>query len=171
VTCRCDVPPRSLADVSQDGGERPQRRGERLFGTPAAASAPRPPRKPTAAPRAVRWAALVVAVEGLGAAGAAVVLAWLTLTSTAASVSNAVAEVVLAVLAAVALAVCARALWRVAGWSRGPVVVLQLLLALLGYTTAFQGNAPAVGIPLLVLAAVELYLLATPEARLAFSGR
>jgi hypothetical protein len=107
-------------------------------------------------------------VEALGAAAGAVVLAWLTVTSTAASVRSAVAEIVVAVLAAAALAFCARALWRVAGWSRGPVVALQLLLVLLGYTTAFQGNAPAVGIPLLVLAAVELYLLATPEARLAF---
>jgi hypothetical protein len=107
-------------------------------------------------------------VEALGAAAGAVVLAWLTLTSTAVSVRSAVAEIVVAVLAAAALAFCARALWRVAGWSRGPVVAMQLLLVLLGYTTAFQGNAPGVGIPLLVLAAVELYLLATPEARLAF---
>jgi hypothetical protein len=157
--------------VSEDGGPPPRRRAERLFGAPAAASAPRPPRAATAGPRTVRWAAVVVAVEGLGAVGGAVVLAWLTFTSTAVSVPNAVAEIVLAVLAAVALAVCARGLWRVAGWSRGPVVALQLLLALLGYTTAFQGNAPAVGVPLLVLAALELYLLATPEARLAFSGR
>jgi len=119
-------------------------------------------------PRSVRWAAVVVAIEALGALAGAAVLAWLTLTSTPGSVRSAVAEIVFAVLAAAALGFCARALWRAASWSRGPVVVLQLLLALLGYTTAFQGNAPAVGIPLLALAAVELYLLATPEARLAF---
>jgi hypothetical protein len=119
----------------------------------------------------VRWAALVVALEAVGAAAGAVVIGYLLVVSTAVSVRNAVAELVFAVLAAAALAACARGLWRVSGWSRGPVVALQLILALLGYTTAFQGNAPAVGIPMLVLAAAELYLLATPEARLAFLRR
>ncbi|MCU1614906.1 MAG: conserved rane protein of unknown function [Frankiales bacterium] len=119
----------------------------------------------------MRWAALVVVVEAVGAMGGAVLLAWLTLTSTAVSVRNAVAEIVFAVLAAAALGFCARGLWRVSGWARGPVVALQLLLGLLGYTTAFQGGRPEVGVPLLAVAAVELYLLATPEARLAFFRR
>jgi hypothetical protein len=51
------------------------------------------------------------------------------------------------------------------------VVVLQLLLGALAYTTAFQAQRPIVGIPVLVLVATELYLLATPEARLAFWER
>jgi hypothetical protein len=119
-------------------------------------------------PRSVRLAALVVALEALGVAAGAVVLLWLTFTSTARSEGAAVAYVVFAALAAVALGFCARGLWGVRSWSRGLVVALQLLLALLGYTTAFQGNQPALGIPMLALAAAELYLLATPEARLAF---
>jgi hypothetical protein len=141
------------------------------LGAPAAESASRPPREPTEAPRSVRWAALVVGLEALGALAGAVVLGYLLAVSTAASARNAVAELVFALVAAAALAACARGLWRAAAWSRGPVVALQLILALLGYTTAFQGNAPAVGIPLLALAAVEIYLLATPEARLAFLRR
>ena len=60
---------------------------------------------------------------------------------------------------------------RVSAWSRGPVVVLQLLLGLFGYSTAFPGGQPLLGIPLIVLAVAELYLLATPEARLAFYER
>jgi hypothetical protein len=157
--------------VSEDGGTAPRRRGERLFGAPAATSAPKPPRERPECPRSVRWAAGVVALEALCALGGGVLLAVLTLTSTALSVRNAVGEAVFAVLAAVGLALCARGMWRVAAWSRAPVVVMQLLLGLLGYTTAFQGNNPAVGIPMLALAAVELYLLATPEARLAFAHR
>ena len=51
------------------------------------------------------------------------------------------------------------------------VVVLQLLLAALAYTTAFEAGQPAVGIPVLVLVALELYLLATPESRLAYLER
>jgi hypothetical protein len=49
--------------------------------------------------------------------------------------------------------------------------VLQLLIAVLGYTAAFQGGRPLIGVPLLAAAALELYLLATPEARLAFFSR
>jgi hypothetical protein len=51
------------------------------------------------------------------------------------------------------------------------VVALQLLLALLGYTAAFTAQAPQVGVPMLAAAAVELYLLATPESRLAYADR
>jgi hypothetical protein len=51
------------------------------------------------------------------------------------------------------------------------VVATQLLLALLGYTAAFEYGAPPVGIPFLVLAAAELYFLATPESRLAYLRR
>ena len=47
----------------------------------------------------------------------------------------------------------------------------QLLLAALAYTTAFQGGLPLIGVPVLVLVAAELYLLATPEARLAYLER
>jgi hypothetical protein len=46
-----------------------------------------------------------------------------------------------------------------------------LLLAALAYTAAFDARQPAVGLPVLVLVAVELYLLATPESRLAYVER
>jgi len=69
------------------------------------------------------------------------------------------------------LGAAAVGLWRVAGWARGPVIVLQLLLAALAYTTAFEADQPAIGLPVLLLVAAELYLLATPEARLAYLER
>ena len=50
-------------------------------------------------------------------------------------------------------------------------IVLQLLLAALAYTAAFEAGQPAIGLPVLVLVAAELYLLATPEARLAYLER
>jgi hypothetical protein len=51
------------------------------------------------------------------------------------------------------------------------VVVLQILLGLLGYTLAFEADRPLIGVPVLALVISELYLLLTPEARLAFFHR
>jgi hypothetical protein len=124
-----------------------------------------------AAPGAVRRAALVVGVEAAAAAVLAVVLLFLTVTSSPDSVGRALAEVVYVGMAALLLAAGAVGLWRVAAWARGPVIVLQLLLAVLGYTAAFQAERPLIGVPVLAAVALELYLLATPEARLAFFQR
>ncbi len=123
------------------------------------------------APAAVRRAALVVAVEALVLAVLAGVLLVLTITSSPDSVGRALAEVVYVGLGAALLGAAAVGLWRVSGWARGPVVALQLLLGVFGYTTAFQAGQPLIGVPVLALVAVELYLLATPEARLAFFER
>jgi hypothetical protein len=166
--------PRNLAAVTETdgaGGQPPRRRAERLFGAPATPSAPRPERVRPEAPRAVRWAAVVVGVEAAAIAVGALVLLYLTVTSTPDSLPRALAEVVAVGAGAAVLAVAARGIWRVSGWARSPVVVLQLLLGALAYTTVFQAHQPAFGIPVLVLVAAELYLLATPEARLAFWER
>jgi hypothetical protein len=160
--------------VTQQSGGTPQspRRGlDRVFGPAAEPSAPRPARTRPVAPRSLRWAAAVVGLEaGLLAVGALVLL-YLTFTSTADSVSRALAEVVLVAGGAAVLTVAAVGLSRVARWARGPVIVLQLLLAALAYTTAFEAEQPAIGLPVLLLVAAELYLLATPESRLAYLER
>jgi hypothetical protein len=122
-------------------------------------------------PAAVRRAALVVAIEAAVAAALALTLLFLTLTSSPDSVGRALAEVVYVGLAAGLLATCAVGLRRLSAWARGPVVVLQLLLGVIGYTMAFQADRPLWGVPLLAVVALELYLLATPEARLAFFQR
>ena len=150
---------------------QPRRRAERLFGAPAEPSAPRPERVRPEVPRALRWAAVVVGVEAAAIAAGALVLLWLTLTSSADSLGRALAEVVMVGAGAAVLAVAALGLWRAAAWARGPVVVLQLLLAALAYTTAFEAEQPLIGVPVLVLVATELYLLATPESRLAYLER
>ena len=149
----------------------PRRRSDRLLGAAARPSAPRPERLRTEAPRTLRWAAIVVGVEAAALAVGALLLLYLVVTSTADSVAAAVGEVVFVAAGAAVLAACAVGLWRVAAWARGPVVVLQLLLAALAYTTAFQAGQPAIGLPVLVLVAVELYLLATPESRLSYVER
>jgi hypothetical protein len=159
--------------VTNDDGDRPEprRRGARLFGEAAEPSAPRPVRAAMEAPRTLRWAALVVGVEAALIAAGALTLLWLTLASTPDSLGRAIAEVVAIGAGAAVLALAARGLWRVAPWARGPVIVLQLLLAALGYTTAFDAQRPLIGVPVLALVAAVLYLLATPESRLAYLER
>jgi hypothetical protein len=158
--------------VGDEGGTGRRGRAERLFGAPAERTTPRAPgpARP-AAPRAVRRAALVVGVEAAALAAVAVALVVLTLTSTYGSLRLAVGTVLFALLGAALLAAVARGLWQVSAWARGPAVVLQLLLAVVGWSLAFPSGRPAVGVPVLVLVAAELFLLATPEARLAFDRR
>jgi hypothetical protein len=110
-------------------------------------------------------------VQSGAVAAVALVLLWLTVTSSPASVGRALAEVVYVGLGAALLAAAAVGLWRVSAWARGPVVVMQVLLAVVGYTLAFEAGRPLLGVPVLALVAVELYLLFTPEARLAFLER
>ena len=123
------------------------------------------------APPPLRWAAAVVGLEAVLIGAGAVVLLYLTLTSTPDSLPRAIAEVVFVALGAILLGAAARGLARVAGWARGPVIVLQILLGLLAFTAAFQEQRPLIGLPVLVLAATVLYLLATPASRLAYAER
>ena len=166
--------PRNLGSVTEPAGVPPQpprRRSDRLFGAAAQPAAARPERPRSEAPRTLRWAAIVVGIEAAALAVGAVLLLYLVVSSTADSVAAALGEVVFVAGGAAVLAAAAVGLWRVAGWARGPVVVLQLLLAALAYTTAFDAGRPAIGLPVLVLVAAELYLLATPESRMAYSQR
>lgn len=119
----------------------------------------------------MRAAALVVAVEAVLAGALALVLLWLAVAGHPGSVGRALAEVVYVAIAAGALAVGARGLRRVSSWARGPVVVLQLLLGLIGYTLALPAGRPLLGMPVLALAVLGLVLLFTPQARLAFLER
>ncbi|MCZ2823921.1 MULTISPECIES: hypothetical protein [unclassified Modestobacter] len=160
--------------MSGQDGQTPGRRrprAEGLLGKAAQPTAPRPARPGTGAPTAVRRAALVVAVEALALTALALTLLVLTLTGSPDSVGRALAEVVYVGLGAALLAAAAVGLWRVSGWARGPVIVLQILLGLLAYNAAFEAQQPLIGLPVLALVATELWLLATPEARLAFFER
>ncbi|MGY1809630.1 hypothetical protein ACI8AF_19870 [Blastococcus sp. SYSU D00669] len=150
---------------------RRRSRADRLLGAAAEPSAPEPAREESETPRSVRWAALVVALEAVFLVVVAAYLGLRTLTGEADSDSGAWGLVVFALLGAVLLAGCARGLWRLSAWARGPVVAVQLLLGAIGLTAAFEYQQQQVGIPMLVPVAVTLYLLATPESRLAFFQR
>jgi hypothetical protein len=165
---------RNLAPVEEQREDRPQeprRRAARLFGEAAEPSTPKPVRERPEAPRALRLAALVVGLEAALIGVGALVLLWLTLTSTPDSLARAIAEVVAIAAGAAVLGAAAVGLSQMASWARGPVIVLQLILAALGYTTAFEAERPVIGVPVLVLVAAVLYLLATPESRLAYLER
>jgi hypothetical protein len=160
-----------VSEQSGRAAERPRRRAERLLGAPATPPPDKPARERPEVPAALRWAAVAVWVEALALAALAAWLLLLTLTGSYVSLRNAVGEVVFVVLGGAALWFTGRGLWRLSSWSRGPVVVLQIFLGLLGYQSAFTYGWPVIGVPVLVLVAVVLYLLATPAARLAFLDR
>lgn len=91
------------------------------------------------------------------------------LLSTPDSVGRAWAEVGMALGAGAAIVLLARALSRAALWSRGPVVVIQILALPVGYSLAFGSRLPVYGLPLLAAAGAVLYLLLfPPESRLVF---
>ncbi len=75
-----------------------------------------------------------------------------------------------AVVAAVVIALLARALGRGKPWARTPAVVLNVFPLPLALD-AFRGGAWYVGLPLVLLAGTVLYLFATPELREAFRER
>lgn len=84
------------------------------------------------------------------------------------SLARAWAEVFIAIAAGALILFLARALSKEAGWSRPPVVVIQILAAAVGASVAFQAGKPLFGLPILAAAAAVLYLLFTPESNLAF---
>jgi hypothetical protein len=159
--------------TEQDGGrvQQPSGRTDRLFGAAAEPGAPGPTGERPESPRSVRWAAVVVGLEAAALAVGALAWLWLTLTSTPESLARALAEVVLIALAAAGLGAAAVGLWRVSAWARGPVIAAQIFFGLSGFVAAFEAERPLIGVPVLLLVAAELYLLATPEARLAYFER
>jgi len=124
------------------------------------------------APTEVRRAAAIVALEGLAvlALGPVLFVAGI-LMSRPDSLSRAWAEVVLAIAAGGLILFLARALSRAAGWSRAPVIVIQILALPVGYSLALPSEQPLYGIPVLASAATVLYLLFTPASQLAFFRR
>ena len=165
-----------MTQESGAAGRREQRDGagprtsrvDRLLGAAADPVTSPPATDRPESPAAVRRAALVVALEAALLVGGALLLLYLTLTGTPESVRSAVGEVVYLALFGAAMAAAAVGLWRASPWARGPVVTLQLILGAVGLYTVVSADRPEFGIPVLVLVAVELYLLATPEARLAY---
>ena len=123
----------------------------------------------TRAPVSLLRAAAIVALEGVAVAALGpILLIGGILTGSPDSLSRAWAEVVIAIAAGALILFLARKLSQVAGWSRAPVLVIQILAAPVGYSLTFPSQQPLAGIPILAAAATVLYLLFTPESKLAF---
>ncbi len=124
------------------------------------------------APTSLRRAAALVALEGLAVVALGpILLIGGILMSEPDSASRAWAEVVTAILAGGLILFLARELSRAAIWTRGPVVVIQILALPVGYSLATGSGQSWYGVPLLATAATVLYLLFTPESRLVFFRR
>ena len=117
--------------------------------------------------RTVRFAALVAVVQGWALIALGLLVAVLTAVHTPDSYGRAALSAVLAAAGGVLLLLLGRAVGRARAWARTPVMVLQLLALPVGYTLAFPSGQPLYGIPVLLLAVAELYLLFAPESRAA----
>jgi hypothetical protein len=157
--------------VTEQESERPQaprRRADRLFGAAAEDSGPRPERRRPEVPGSLRWAALLVGLEAAAVGVLAVVWLWLILTSEPRMLAAAIGEVVVIAVVAVGLGATAVGLSRVAGWARGATVAAQIFFGLSGFVAVFEAERLLIGVPILAVVAGVLYLLATPESRLAY---
>lgn len=122
-------------------------------------------------PRTVRLAALLAALEAVALLGLAVYYVIELVAGRAEDPGVAGGALAFEVVGAAVLLGIAWGLDRVHAWSRSPSIALQILFLPVGYTLAFQSGQPWWGIPVLALAVGEIYLLMTPEARLAFERR
>lgn len=118
---------------------------------------------------AARRAALPVAVEGAALTLLGLGYAVAALRGEPFDRAATLLEAGFAVVAGVLVLLVARGLWRTAGWSRAPTVVLQLLALPVGVSLA-QGQVWFAAGPVLVLAVAVLAQLATPDARRAFAA-
>lgn len=127
-----------------------------------------PQRQPARAPRTVRLAAALVAVEGLALVGLAVAEAVSTVVSDAASISLALVTAALAAAGGALLLWLARLLLDLRPAARSPAVVVQLIALPVGYNLVGTSGRPELGVPVLALAAAVLVLLfGAPDARAA----
>ena len=119
---------------------------------------------------AVRRAAALVALEGLGLVGVGTVYAVAGLVGQPEDRVGTELGAVLAVAVGLLLLGVARGLDRQRAWSRSPAVTVQLFALPVGYGLA-QGRVWVAAAVVLGLAVAVLLALASPEARLAFDGR
>lgn len=123
-----------------------------------------PARRP-GPPLTLRAAVAAIAVEALALGALTVAMIYSAATSADADLPPVLAVTGFTLLYALALGLLARALAGRRGRARGVTIVLQLMLAPVGYVLLATG-IPALGVPLAVLAmAVIGLLLAPPTTR------
>jgi hypothetical protein len=121
-------------------------------------------------PATLNWAIVLLAVETVGVAAAAVFLVYEDATATAVYRRGAWSITGLAVAMAALLALLCWALVRRRGWARGPAIVLELMLLPIGYYM-IRGGVPWLGVPVLLLGLFGAGLLLTPSSREALGVR
>jgi hypothetical protein len=137
-------------------------------GTPAAGpnGVPNPVPVPSAAaPKPLRVACGLVALQALGLVAAGIALLAESVTGHPNDRASAILGAGFALLGAVALGLGARGLLRLRPSARMPVVVLEILTVPIGYQLAFDSERPEWGGPILLCALAVLYLIFTPPAR------
>lgn len=117
--------------------------------------------------RAVIRAALLVTIEGAGLAGLGVAYAVAGVLGRPEDRLATELAAALAVAVGLVLLPVARGLRQARPWARSPAVVVQLFCLPVGYGLA-QGRVWPAAVVVLGLSVAVLYLLASPEARLAF---
>jgi hypothetical protein len=120
---------------------------------------------PAARPRRLTAAALLAALEGVALAGGGVFMLVLGLVGHPANATQAEAGgLTVLALAAMPLA-AAYGLWNARRWSRGPVLIIQLVALPVAWTMAQNGGIlMAAGAALGAVALAELMLLVHPAA-------
>ncbi len=112
-------------------------------------------------PSTLRAAVALILLEAAGAALLTAYLAWRDLTGAARDIGVAIGVTLFALLATVVLASVGRALARRRSGARGPAVVLQLMIMVVGYYMA-QSPLTGAGIALIALGLVTGGLIVSP---------
>jgi hypothetical protein len=115
-------------------------------------------------PAVLRWAIIMFALDTVGVWLYVGFLVYADLTQKANDSRGALLVTVYFGVYAMAFAGIAWALARRRSWARGPAIVLQLLLAAIGYYM-IQGGVALVGVPVLLLAVIGAALLLAPASR------
>lgn len=121
-------------------------------------------------PGVVRRITLLVAVEALALVVIGLGYAVVSGTGTPENLLAAELAAAFAVAVGLLMGAMARAVDGGRSWPRSPLVVLNMIALPVG-AGLIQGKVYAAGIPVLLLAAAVLYLLATPDARAELRGR
>jgi hypothetical protein len=118
---------------------------------------------PRATPAVLRWAIVLLAVETLSAWAYLGFLIYADLTREG-DHGRGIGVTVYFGLYACAFAAVVWGLARLRSWARGPAIVLQLLLAAIGYYM-IQGGLTLIGVLVLLLAVTGIVLLLVPASR------
>jgi hypothetical protein len=125
----------------------------------------RDPKRVAIVPTPLRVAVAVIVLQAAALTVIAAILLVKTVVGRPDNVGRAVLDALLALLGAGVLAACAHGLLRLRPVARSPVVVIELLTAVVSFSLGFQAGLIQYGGPLMLTAVVVLYLLFTPPVR------